>query len=936
MKSPLRRAALRDYRSCFRSFGLILAAAYIASTTVHAASLFNPRNSNLADVQSLQSSPDGAVFRVSLSPTLHQGQGGTLDSDFDGNCYTGGFLWAVPNGIEEVDVQISDPHWRTVGRNEISDSLWNYVLSNPLPLADVSNIMVMRGMSFVVFAFNALQITESNDGLRLCEQADIELRYRGTAYPADTRILSASFYNLARGVCSNLDEVIPAPQPVPESYLIIANPAYTTTALSEFTHWKRAQGHSVTVVTTEQTGTTNQLIKAYIQNAYNTWPEPPVFVLLVGDVDNPHPLPTWSVAGYYHPLIASDHPYTLLEGTDYLPEVFIGRFSVDNTTELQTVVNKCINYERTPYEPSGEWRRSMLITGVRSTPTQFITYNSAWPTLEWIGRQFLEAADYTNVYAVPNPPGSASQISQYINSGVSFIAYRGYGSPSGWAYPAYELSQISALSNGSKLPFIASIVCGGGAFESTVDPCFGELWLRAGTPLNPKGAIGFIGPSEIDTKTRWNNTNIAGIFQGILFENVQTQAAAMLRGKLELFHEFPNNVNITEADADRSVQFYFNCYNLMGDPGLAFFVGNARHLTATIPSTLPWGTPSVTISVTENGIPLPEVWGTVMRNQEVISRAAGDQQGIITLDLPQTAGGEVTITLTKPRHETLQSTVNLGTQANAVGASLTVMRDDESHGASGNGDGLVNPGERLALGVVLHNYGTNGFNGGILSVSAVNSDLTPISSQLSIPTLAVGANSDTLWFPVDVTHSSMDGAIGRLEWTVNPGSWTWQTTHEVYAPSLVVSNVMTNGGEGNPPPLSTSNIAFQLTNQGRATISPFTAQLHSEHQQLIVNDSLADYPAIAPGMSAYPSDDDFNITSGSYYPGDWAPISINIENLQVQSICSANLPVGNLTEDDPSHPDDYGYRVFQSNDTAYQESPAYAWMEIDPTQGGAG
>jgi len=38
----------------------------------------------------------------------------------------------------------------------------------------------------------------------------------------------------------------------------------------------------------------------------------------------------------------------------------------------------------------------------------------------------------------------------------------------------------------------------------------------------------------------------------------------------------PNNVDVTEADADRSVQFYFYTYNLLGDPGLNFFVVTSK------------------------------------------------------------------------------------------------------------------------------------------------------------------------------------------------------------------------------------------------------------------------------------------------------------------------------------------------------------------------
>jgi len=123
-----------------------------------------------------------------------------------------------------------------------------------------------------------------------------------------------------------------------------------------------------------------------------------------------------------------------------LPDVFVGRFSVDQAIELQTVVNKCVNYERSPFEPNGDWRKRMLITEFAARRI-FQTYNSAWPTLEWIGRQFLERANYTT-FTQCRIRGNASQSTSGLIRG-EFRGYRGYGSPSDWAYPNYNLSHVN-------------------------------------------------------------------------------------------------------------------------------------------------------------------------------------------------------------------------------------------------------------------------------------------------------------------------------------------------------------------------------------------------------------------------------------------------------------------------------------------------------------
>ena len=120
-----------------------------------------------------------------------------------------------------------------------------------------------------------------------------------------------------------------------------------------------------------------------------------------------------------------------------------------------------------------------------------------------------------------------------INNGASLINYRGSGgSWIGWSGDhAGDMLTINNLNynihNGDKLPLVTSIVCAGGDFA--VQNCFGEVWLQTGTPTNPKGAIGFIGPSEHDTKTWFNNANDLGIYQGFTQEGINQCAAMMLQ-----------------------------------------------------------------------------------------------------------------------------------------------------------------------------------------------------------------------------------------------------------------------------------------------------------------------------------------------------------------------------------------------------------------------
>ena len=67
------------------------------------------------------------------------------------------------------------------------------------------------------------------------------------------------------------------------------------------------------------------------------------FVVLVGDHNGAIAIPTWfeTVSGLGG---EGDHYYSELEGDDVLPDVFIGRLSCLNSTELTTIVNKIVNH----------------------------------------------------------------------------------------------------------------------------------------------------------------------------------------------------------------------------------------------------------------------------------------------------------------------------------------------------------------------------------------------------------------------------------------------------------------------------------------------------------------------------------------------------------------------------------------------------------------
>lgn len=143
-------------------------------------------------------------------------------------------------------------------------------------------------------------------------------------------------------------------------YLIIVNETFIEDAL-RLAAWKHRTGLRTKVYTTQEivalfgaTGSvTSGQIKAFIRNAYNNWDPCPIFVLLFGDSEY---IPTnyemvHSDDYYYHQqfgYIGEDLHYFTVDGSDYIPDIFYGRISVDTVDEAKTVVDKILSYEKNP------------------------------------------------------------------------------------------------------------------------------------------------------------------------------------------------------------------------------------------------------------------------------------------------------------------------------------------------------------------------------------------------------------------------------------------------------------------------------------------------------------------------------------------------------------------------------------------------------------
>ena len=88
-------------------------------------------------------------------------------------------------------------------------------------------------------------------------------------------------------------------------------------------------------------------MRAYINNAYNTWTIPPAAVLLLGDYGTGSATGNGIISPIYNSYCKSDHIYADVNNNN-MADIVFARITAQNQTHLSTMVGKFLNYERNP------------------------------------------------------------------------------------------------------------------------------------------------------------------------------------------------------------------------------------------------------------------------------------------------------------------------------------------------------------------------------------------------------------------------------------------------------------------------------------------------------------------------------------------------------------------------------------------------------------
>lgn len=811
----------------------------------------------------------------------------------------------------------------SIDRFSINEEFYQGKGVYPQEIAWLGEPAIMRDLRVVALTFSPFQYNAEDKTLTIFSniQVEVEVSGRGGINAKNSsRKLSRAFEAMYKTNTLNYDQfALREEYQVPSMIFICNNDNTVLSALEYLTDWKMQKGYDVVVATLTETGTTNNAIKNYIQDAYDNWENPPEYVTFIGDASGTFNIPTWYTSGSYG---EGDHPYSTLEGNDVLGDIMLGRLTFSTVGTLQVQISKILNYEKNPYIGNTDWYSRALLTGDHTTSSGYstVTVNKALKelALDYPGN-FWDDDNFVEVYSSPFP----SQMNNAINLGVSYFSFRGYLGMSGWS--------PGSTSNGYMLPFAVIPTCGSNNWQSGTGKA--EQFVQMGSLTLASGGIGALGTTTSGTHTPFNNAIALGVWGGIFRDKIYHMGGAVLQGKYYLWLTFP------QFQYAGSYVETFSIWNtLMGEASTELWTTVPRQMSAVYDEVIPEGANYYQVAVLDSTANLAEgAWVTLTSEDlEFKATAFCNSSGIALLDLTGAENGEYNLVVTKHNHIPIIETV-VREQVDYYVDFSEVTYDD----AAGNGNGIANPGETIDLIITMENCGSAGLNDVSAAISCNNDNVTFINTVVEYGDIASGATSTpAAGYQFELDPAAQGGIDIKMTLNITDSdgnSWTTWLMMPIEAPSLYASSY-TIAGDGVIDPGETTQIYFTLTNNGNLIAENVSGELRCNNRRITISDSLGVFGNVPAGGTAHNSSDRFTIAaSTAILPGTHIPFIINLTSVDgYDGNVTINVPIGEPQITDPYGPDEYGYWAYDDGDVDYDKCPVYDWIEIDPAHGGSG
>ena len=803
---------------------------------------------------------------------------------------------------EKIDIiSIADENFAEYQKKYIestSGEIVTYFISEP---------MYMRGVRILQISVLPFQYKSDSKEYILYNDMDlnIEIFQDSPINSQNPILLSTEFDTLISSFVDNYDSRL-RDQTIPSCILFICGGnSLNQVSMQNLIEWRKQMGYEVHVAEVGDIGNTTNSIKNFIPSAYENWDNPPEYVVLVGDTDGSYAIPYFSTTWG-----ASDYDYTLIDGNDFFPEMFIGRISANGASDLDNIINKTIAYEKATYLSftGTEWYERAALNADPSS-----SGNSTIITNEYI-EEILETNGFEEINTNFGDGNYANWMQNELSQGILYMNYRGYIGTSG-----FGSGQINNANNGYMNPFATFITCSTGDFNYT---CLSEDFIRAGSATNPKGAVAAIGTATSSTHTAPNNILQMGIYDGIFSKGLTTAGSALVSGKVALFDNYI-------ANSSGTVDNFTHWNNLMGDPVLNLWTDSPNQIQVDHADYINMGSTFFQVYVEDDlGEPVESAWVTLTKEEwgDVPISSYTNQDGMTFFDINFLDDSDILITVTGKNLVPYQQSISIANNSQMILSEYFLQEIDLN-----NQDGHINSIEQVELYFDLDSDVTISESGYIATLSLLSGNGVLESSQINFNI----QSSDIIGPFLFTSNNLIENEEVKFHLNVSDDWSSWDYLISFYAKSANISiHEFTWQGEGVYPGAD-ADLYLSLANFGSIDFESGSIELSSSSGLVEIENTVVDFFDISSQetteMLYFDVQFSNNIINGSSI--DFVLLATN--DLFYQEV-NFSVIVGDATVNDPLGPDAYGYYIYDSQDYGYGLMPSYDWVEIAPTMGGDG
>ncbi|MBD3369634.1 T9SS type A sorting domain-containing protein [Candidatus Fermentibacteria bacterium] len=528
----------------------------------------------------------------------------------------------------------------------IKEDVYNQPGIYPEDVVSVESVEILRDLRVAWLRYTPVRIDPTTGQAWLTTSVTVRLVSSGSG----ENELVRTFDGYTRSFLPFYEEVLgfePMGNAVNGCYLVIG-PSDCYDICQGLIDWKRQKGYEVRYGIVPDIGSTSDDIDDYIEDAFNTWSNPPEWILIVGGEDA---VPTPYYSGH-----AADNIYGVV-GSGCVPDIHVGRFTGSDTDDITYMSWKIHQYESDPYEPATSWFQKAISIG--STDFQD-------PSHSWEYAEIFMAAGMTVDYFCDQggEPPTTQNVFNSIEEGKSLISFIGHGSSTGWSSPPCgSISDVQGLTNGRMLPWVNSIACYNGQFDGGY--CYGESWLAEGSESDVKGGIGFMGATTASPVGQTDSL-AEYTFRGYFEEEIWNMGAAVDYGKMKVDEFYGSS-----ATDNNHMHMIFGC----PETDIFYDTSPITSLVVTHDDVIYTGT--FTVTVANSDAPIEGALVGAVQDTTYLDGAYTNSSGVATLSIPSLENSpDVTITATYHNHHPsvtyAEPGVGIGSEQSAEVGSLSL------------------------------------------------------------------------------------------------------------------------------------------------------------------------------------------------------------------------------------------------------------------------